>query len=97
MNAFIARQPIFDVNLNVIAYELLFRDGFDNAFDWADETEATSRVIVNSFLNFEIEKLTGGKRAFINVTREVLIRKYIHLLPANKVVPEILETVLVGQ
>ena len=97
MNAFIARQPIFDVNLNVIAYELLFRDGFDNAFDWADETEATSRVIVNSFLKFEIEKLTGGKRAFINVKREVLIRKYIHLLPANKVVPEILETVLAGQ
>ena len=43
------------MNLNVVAYELLFRDGFDNAFDWADETEATSRVIVNSFLNFEIE------------------------------------------
>ena len=97
MNVFIARQPIFDVNLNVIAYELLFRDGFDNAFDWADETEATSRVIVSSFLNFEIEKLTGGKRAFINVNREVLVRKYIHLLPADKVVPEILETVLVDQ
>ena len=97
MNVFIARQPIFDVNLNVVAYELLFRDGFDNVFDWADETEATSRVIVNSFLNFEIEKLTGGKRAFINVNREVLIRKYIHLLPANKVVPEILETVIVDR
>lgn len=97
MNAFIARQPIFDVNLNVVAYELLFRDGFDNAFDWADDTEATSHVIVNSFLNFEIEKLTSGKRAFINVNREVLIRNYIHLLPANKVVPEILETVLVDR
>lgn len=32
MKTFIARQPIFDVQNNVFAYELLFRDGFADVF-----------------------------------------------------------------
>ncbi len=93
MQAFIARQPIFDRKLNVVAYELLFRDGLDNVFDFSNGTEATSRVIVNSFLNFDFESLTRGKRAFINVDRNILVRDYLHLFSPEHIVPEILETV----
>ena len=32
MNAFVARQPIFDRKLGVFVYELLFRSGPDGCF-----------------------------------------------------------------
>lgn len=32
MYAFIARQPIFNTDMNTVAYELLFRDGMTNRF-----------------------------------------------------------------
>jgi EAL and modified HD-GYP domain-containing signal transduction protein len=31
MYSFIARQPIFDTKMQTVAYELLFRDGMNNA------------------------------------------------------------------
>jgi EAL and modified HD-GYP domain-containing signal transduction protein len=42
---------------------------------------------------FGIERLTEGKRAFLNCTREFLIRDYAMLLPKDRVVIEILESV----
>ena len=32
MYGFIARQPIFNLDMNTVAYELLFRDGMTNRF-----------------------------------------------------------------
>ena len=93
MDVFIARQPIFDRFRNVIAYELLFRDGFKNMFDYPDGNEATSSVMVNSFCLFGMQTLTRGKKAFVNVTRDVLVEGYIQLFRNDQIVPEILENV----
>ena len=71
MNIFLARQPIFDRNLQVIAYELLFRDGVENLFTATDKCQATSFLMADSLLHFEVDKLTDGKKAFINSTREI--------------------------
>ncbi len=43
LNAFIGRQPIFDKQLNVYAYELLFRAGMDNSARVSDANQATSQ------------------------------------------------------
>jgi EAL and modified HD-GYP domain-containing signal transduction protein len=93
MDVFIARQPIFDTHEKVFGYELLFRSGLDNMFTHADPNQATSRVIADSFFLLNISELTGGKRAFINVTREVLLKEYLYLVPKDLIVVEILETV----
>lgn len=45
MDLFVARQPIFDGKMNVIAYEMLYRSSQVNAFDGANEDAATSKVI----------------------------------------------------
>jgi EAL and modified HD-GYP domain-containing signal transduction protein len=95
MEVFVARQPIFDRYRQVYAYELLFRSGLDDAFKQA-ETEpdrASIRVIADTFLRFGIQKMTGGKRAFINFTRDTLVKGYATLLPKDVIVVEILETV----
>lgn len=88
---FIARQPIFDKRLKVFAYELLFRAGPENYFQMREE--ASSRVIVDSTTVFDLETLTGSAKAFINVTERVLQRGAARLLPANRIVVEILEGV----
>jgi c-di-GMP-related signal transduction protein len=93
MDSFIARQPIFDRQQKVYGYELLFRSGLDNVFNHPDPTEATTKVIAHSLLLLGIEPLTRGKKAFINATRDVLVREYMTLLPQESFAVEILETV----
>ncbi len=93
MEVFIARQPIFDAHQKVFGYELFFRSGLDNLFMHPDPNQATSRVIADSFFLLSMSELTGGKRAFINVTREVLLKEYLYLVPKDLIVVEILETV----
>jgi EAL and modified HD-GYP domain-containing signal transduction protein len=93
MDIFVARQPIFDRKRNVVAYELLFRSGTDNFFDFHDGDMAASRVIDESLLGFGLDKLTAGRRAFVNFTRRVLVKQLYTLLPSRYVVIELLETV----
>ncbi len=93
MKSFIARQPIFDRRQNVYAYELLFRTGLDNYFRDSDPDMATSRVITDAMLLFGQKQMTGGKLAFINFTRDLLLKGYAALLPADWIVVEILEDI----
>jgi EAL and modified HD-GYP domain-containing signal transduction protein len=93
MEVFVARQPIFDRYRQLYAYELLFRSGLQNAFQATDSDRASIKVIADSFLRFGIQRMTGGKRAFINFTRDTLVKGYATLLPKELVVVEILENV----
>lgn len=93
MEHFLARQPIHDRNGKIFGYELLFRSGLDNFFDYSDPDRASSRVIANSFLLFSIEEMTGGARAFLNFTRDVLVQDFGSVLPRDHIVVEVLENV----
>lgn len=93
MDIFVARQPIFDQRQNVYAYELLFRSGLANVFTHADPNQASSTVMSNSFFMMGIDTVTGGKKAFLNLTHDLLVQEYVTLLPKEVAVVEILETV----
>ncbi len=93
MDVFIARQPIFDREQNVFAYELLFRSGLENACRSNDLNAAASKVISDSLHLIGIETLTSGRKAFVNVTRDVLLEEYAALLPPDLTVVELLETI----
>ena len=88
---FVARQPIFDRSEKVFGYELLFRNGLEEAFQ-ADPDNA-ARSTLDSSLLFGLDALCDGRRAFINCTREVLLKDLITLLPSNSTVVEVLENV----
>lgn len=55
--------------------------------------QASSKVALDSFFTLGINTVTGGKKAFLNVTREVLVKGYLSFLPPQQTVVEILETV----
>jgi c-di-GMP-related signal transduction protein len=88
---FIARQPIFDSRLRVYAYELLFRGGPQNFFQVRNHT--SSSVIADSLTLFDLQTLTGNARAFINVDELALRLGAPRLLPPERIVVEILESV----
>jgi c-di-GMP-related signal transduction protein len=89
---FVARQPILTKEEKVFGYELLFRDGVEDYFR-ATDPDAASRNTLDSSILLGLDVLCGGQRAFINCTREVLLKDYLTLLPPNQAVAEILESV----
>ena len=92
-DVFLARQPIFDRNKAVYAYELLFRSGRMATAQFSDGNRATSQVIDTGLFTFGLERVTSGKPAFINFTRDLLLREWATLLPPGQTVIEILEEV----
>jgi c-di-GMP-related signal transduction protein len=93
MKRFIARQPIFNTRMKIYGYELLFRAGIEPYFRCENPDLATSSVVADSFLLFGMKTLTGGKRAFINFTQNLLISDYAKVLPSDQVVIEIVESI----
>lgn len=93
MNIFVARQPIFDRSQSVYGYELLFREGFNSLLSENNGDRATSTVLTNSFFLIGIESLTSGKRAFINFTRNLLLREVATTFPTHQIAVEVLETI----
>lgn len=92
MDIFIARQPIFDKNMKVIAYELLYRSGKVNAALSGGDS-ATSSVIINGLLMIGLETLTDKKKAFVNFTRNLLVDETATVFPSDSLVVEVLEDV----
>lgn len=88
---FVARQPIFDRLQTVFGYELLFRNGVEDYFN--ADPELAARSTLDSTLLFGLHTLCDGRHAFVNCTREVLLKDLVTLLPSNQTVVEILETV----
>ena len=93
MYGHVARQPIFDKNLNLYGYELLFRDGaLSFPADVSGDT-ATSELLSSTFLTSDIYTYTGVKKAFVNFTRNHLVNRIPLLFPREITVVEILEDV----
>lgn len=96
-DAFVGRQPIFDQNKVVYAYELLFRNGIQASADVIDGNQASTQVMLNTLTEFGLDNIVGNSLAFINLTEELLVDDLIQVLPHERVVLEILENVAVNE
>jgi EAL and modified HD-GYP domain-containing signal transduction protein len=93
----VARQAIFDKDLNVYAYELLFRSNNKQTDSrvvdaWGDE--ATSLVINHTFMELGIERVIGNHLAFVNLTRKFILTDNPLPFAQDRVVLEILEDIV---
>lgn len=94
MDVFVARQPIFDRRGEVSGYELLYRRSSQSGFADGISTSQMSRdVVIQTFLEVGLEKITHGKCGFINFAREMLVEGAYELLDPSAVVIELLEEV----
>lgn len=88
----IARQPILTKDENVVGYQLLFCQSPEEDRFTSDADSATSATIDTlSVMGFDV--LCDGGLAFINCTRQMLLKEWFALLPSGQVVVEIQETV----
>ena len=92
LEVFVARQPIFQRDLRVYGYELLYRAGQENVFDGTQADVATARIIANFVLTIGAEQLLNGKPAFLNFDATMLTLEYAALLPSGSAIVEILES-----
>lgn len=89
---FLARQPILGRDQQLYAYELLFRRAEFGPAAVTDDLSATASVIAHA-AELGMETVVGDSLAFVNVDSAVLMNDFVHFLPPQRVVLEILETV----
>ncbi len=92
---FVARQPIFDRSLRVTGYELLYRRSTENSFgtDGPNADVASAENLDRTLLGFGLERLTAGRDVYVNASRRVLLNEIYTLLPPERTVLELLETI----
>jgi EAL and modified HD-GYP domain-containing signal transduction protein len=91
---FVARQPIYDASMEVVAYELLYRASpSSRTAQIGDPGGATLEVITGAALEIGLDRLAGGLPVHINFPEELLVKLPDLPLQAGRVVIEVLEDV----
>jgi EAL and modified HD-GYP domain-containing signal transduction protein len=93
---FLGRQPILDRDQNLAAFELLFRSSHVNGAQIEDDLLASATVINHAFSELGVEHVLGRYLGFINLSAPLILSDVIELLPKDRVVLELLETVEVN-
>lgn len=88
-----ARQPILGRSKQLEGYELLFRGGPENRYDAPDADVASAATIEQSASVFGLDAMVGDRRAFLNLTRRALLAGHHRILPPERTVIELLETI----
>lgn len=93
-NAFVGRQAILDREQQVFGYELLFRSNDQDNFFAAKDGDRASCQTMNNALNvMGLQAIVGSHLGFVNITRNLLLKRLYSVLPADNTVIELLENV----
>jgi EAL and modified HD-GYP domain-containing signal transduction protein len=93
-DVFVARQPIYDSAMAVMAFELLYRPSpSETKARIIDPRQATLEVISSAALEIGLDRLSGGQPVHINFPMELLVDVPDLPLPPHLVVIEVLEDV----
>jgi c-di-GMP-related signal transduction protein len=88
----LARQPILTADEKVFGYELLFRESpEDNRF--SSDAESATCSTIGTLNVMGLDAVCDARFAFINCSHQMLLKEYFLLLPPDKVVVEIQESV----
>lgn len=94
MASCIAREPVFNKSQKVFGYKLQYREDPDALPADIEDVEVTSsQTIIHAFHDIGIQKVTGGKRAFVSFTENYLYEQVATLLPNKILVVELREDI----
>ena len=91
----VGRQPVFDADLGVIGYELLFRqeDRDETSASHLHDGDEMTTAVFHSAVSIGLDRLVGDKTIFCNADRGVLTGAVPIPLPPERTVVEVLESV----
>jgi c-di-GMP-related signal transduction protein len=92
---YLGRQPILDRKGALNAYELLFRPSARNFAEVHDDGRATAHVMARTLGGIGVPAVLGHHRGYVNIGRELLLSEMVQLMPPERFVLELLETVRV--
>jgi EAL and modified HD-GYP domain-containing signal transduction protein len=91
----VGRQAIFDRTGRTVGYELLYRDSMENRARFSDADAAAASTIINAYLEHGLDRLAGDLPVWVNLPAAFLTGELPVLLPPERVVLEVLESVKV--
>lgn len=93
MEIFLARQAIYNINMEVVGYEILYRSSNENKFDPTIGEERATYMVIQNIATFGLGELTNSKDTFINFPQKALENNIGTLLPRDTTIIEVLESV----
>ncbi|MEO6771553.1 MAG: HDOD domain-containing protein [Kofleriaceae bacterium] len=93
LDAFVGRQAIFDRRLEVVGYELLFRNSEENRARFSDPNQATATTMLTAFVEMGLDTLVGALPVWVNLPADFLLGRYPLPMPPERTVIEVLEDV----
>lgn len=83
MDNLVARQPIFDKNLDVFGYEIVSKSGLTNSDGSGDGNHASLSAIRNAFLLLGTKVVAGRKKIFLDLPRPLIVDGVALTLPSE--------------
>lgn len=99
MSFAIARQPVFDREGEVFGYEVYLRRS-DNLEAYPEDVpyNKATFIVVEILAELGVNRVSGGKRIFMNVNSDSILSRVIDLLPIDRIVFDLTSSqVNVGQ
>jgi len=94
IDSYFARQPIFDRERRVQAYEILYRSSpTARTAEILDGVEATADVLAGAFGHAAPADLLAGLRGYVNVPRSMVVDRTLHAFAPDRLAIEVLEDV----
>jgi EAL and modified HD-GYP domain-containing signal transduction protein len=91
MKTLFTREPIFDTRDQIAGYEIFCRS--EVSADRQSIDRAAGEVAVRALLGFGFPRIADGHRAFITVTRELLVGGAVELVDPHAAVIQLLDTI----
>lgn len=89
----VARQAILDAKRRTVGYELLYRPLGGPSTVPFDGDAASASVLIDGVFGFGLDRLTGGRPAFVNVGESMLTSGDLFEMGEHNLVIEVLEDV----
>jgi EAL and modified HD-GYP domain-containing signal transduction protein len=93
LDVFVARLPVFDRISNVFGYELAIQRRFSDIYTPESSCSDTPKVLSEGFLGIGFDKLTSGKKAFVNFNRNLLMQDIATAFPSDTLVIAVTEKI----
>ena len=93
----IARHPVLDSDRQLFGYELQFRDPRNPGNDPSALAREFPTTLVDTIDSPEFAKLLGNSAAFVHVTPQFVEKGFADLLPKDRIILELLQTMEAGE